>query len=186
MTGHTQLRSDSRRNHEAILSAAIAVLASAPQASMSDIAHASGMGRTTLYRHFPDRQALIAAIYERVLAEAESVSSELLREASGDPIGVVQDLSVALAGFGDRYRFLSHHDATALDEGPQSRQRRGEPLHAFLRSAQRSGQICRDVSVDWLFTILVAVITEAGRPPFRDAEERNAMLRTTVRRLLAP
>ena len=42
---------------------------------MREIADASGTGRTTLYRHFPDREALVAAIYERVLNEADEMTA---------------------------------------------------------------------------------------------------------------
>jgi AcrR family transcriptional regulator len=185
MTGPAKIRSDSRRNHEAILTAAIAVLAGAPRASMSDVAEASGMGRTTLYRHFPDRHALVAAIYDRVFAEAEAITSELLR-GSEDPIETLQALGVTLAGLGDRYRFLGQHDAAAPQQDPQTLQRRGEPLHAFLRSAQRAGAINGEVSVDWLFTVLVALITEASRPADAEPQLRDEMLRATVRRLFAP
>ena len=63
-------RRDAERNHEAIVTAAIAVLADAPEATMAEIAAASGIGRSTLYRHFPDRAALVDAISLRVRAEA--------------------------------------------------------------------------------------------------------------------
>ena len=181
-----KMRSDACRNHEAILVAAIAVLAADPQASMHDIAQASGIGRTTLYRHFPDRSALEAAIYHRVLSEADSISSGLLRPETEDPIHDVQELCVALAGLGGRYRFLTQHNASVTATDPESLRHRGARLRAFLRSAQRADKICAEVSADWLLTVLVALMIEASGHAFRDAEQRNATLRATVRRLLAP
>jgi len=153
---------------------------------MGDVAHASGIGRTTLYRHFPDRGALVAAIYERVLNEADTISSQLLGRTGDDPIHILQELCVALAGLGDRYRFLEQHDASATTTDPESVRRRGAPLHAFLRSAQRAGDICDEVSADWLFTVLVALITEASGHAFQDPEQRSQTLRATVRRVVAP
>jgi serine phosphatase RsbU (regulator of sigma subunit) len=54
-------REDARRNRERIVKAAARVLAQSPSASLEDVATAAGVSRTTIYRHFPDRDSLIAA-----------------------------------------------------------------------------------------------------------------------------
>ncbi len=183
------MRSDASRNHEAILTSAIAVLADSPQASMREIADASGTGRTTLYRHFPDRQALVAAIYERVLNEAAEMTAVHL-DAGGDanPVDVLCDLAAALAGLGDRYRFLEQHDAAVTAKDPDAVRRRSGELRDYLRAAQRKRRIRRDLSVDWLFAVLVALVTAASeqRGLAGDADARNAMLRATLRSVLEP
>ena len=183
------MRSDANRNHEAILTSAMAVLAASPQASMREIADASGTGRTTLYRHFPDREALVAAIYERVLNEADEMTAAHLdggRDA--DPVEVLGDLAVALAGLGDRYRFLEQHDAAVTAKDPDYVRRRGGRLRDYLRAAQRKRRIRADLTVDWLFAVLVALVTEAAGNRFsaRDGASRDEMLRATVHSLLAP
>ncbi len=183
------MRSDASRNHEAILTGAIEVLAAAPQASMREIADASGTGRTTLYRHFPDRQALEAAIYERVLHEAEQMTAAHLDAGGdGDPVQVLSDLVAALAGLGERYRFLEQHDAAVTAKDPDYVRRRGERLRAYLRAAQRKRRIRKDLSVDWLFDVLVALVTTAteNRAAAGDGDARDAMLRATVRSVLEP
>jgi AcrR family transcriptional regulator len=54
------VRADARRNRELITAAAVSVFAErGPGASMEDVARAAGVGVGTLYRHFPDRQALL-------------------------------------------------------------------------------------------------------------------------------
>jgi AcrR family transcriptional regulator len=69
------LRADARRNREEILLAARDVLVDrGPDAPLDEIARRAGVGNATLYRRFPDRQALLRAVvldvYARVLAEA--------------------------------------------------------------------------------------------------------------------
>jgi len=59
-------RADVRRNREALLaSAAEAFAAEGVDASFEDIAKKAGVGSATLYRHFPTRGDLIAAVYRR-------------------------------------------------------------------------------------------------------------------------
>jgi AcrR family transcriptional regulator len=60
------LRADARRNHEAVLDAAGELFAQRGDAvQMDDIAERAGLGVGTLYRHFADKQALLAAIIGR-------------------------------------------------------------------------------------------------------------------------
>jgi AcrR family transcriptional regulator len=59
----TTRRRDAQRNHAAIVQAASEVLSGrAPVALMPEIARRAGVGQATLYRHFPDRSALAAAV----------------------------------------------------------------------------------------------------------------------------
>ena len=58
----TPRRSDARRNRERIVEAAGRLLAQSPAASLTDIAAAAGVARSTLHRHFPDRRSLEEAL----------------------------------------------------------------------------------------------------------------------------
>jgi TetR/AcrR family transcriptional regulator, mexCD-oprJ operon repressor len=79
----TARRADARRNVEKILEAAVATLSRNPEASVSEIAQAAGVGRVTLYGHFGSREALIEAALTRVLDEGDQVLEVL--DLSGDP-----------------------------------------------------------------------------------------------------
>jgi AcrR family transcriptional regulator len=75
------LRADARRNREQIIAAAKKMfLESGPDVPMEEIARGAGVGVGTLYRRFPDREALIRAVardnFEVVLAEARAVAAE--------------------------------------------------------------------------------------------------------------
>ncbi|QCW80753.1 helix-turn-helix transcriptional regulator [Streptomyces sp. S6] len=51
-------RADAQQNLEKILDAAVDRLTQDPDASVIEIARAAGVGRVTLYGHFPSRDAL--------------------------------------------------------------------------------------------------------------------------------
>jgi len=59
----TPLRADARRNRERIIASARELFAlRGEQAHMGDIAERAGVGKGTLYRHFPDIEALVIEV----------------------------------------------------------------------------------------------------------------------------
>lgn len=57
-------RADARRNYDKLIAAAReAFTEDGPSASLEDIARRAQVGIGTLYRHFPNRQALLEAVY---------------------------------------------------------------------------------------------------------------------------
>src|SRR5690349_21699938 len=77
-------RADARRSWAAVLDAAIVLLGRRPEASLDEIATAAGVSRQTLYAHFPSRQALLAAVTDRVTTEVAAALDELGVDR-GDP-----------------------------------------------------------------------------------------------------
>jgi AcrR family transcriptional regulator len=58
------LRADARRNRDQLVAAARAAFTErGSEASLEDIARRAGVGVGTLYRHFPNRAALVEAVY---------------------------------------------------------------------------------------------------------------------------
>src|SRR3954452_2749086 len=78
------LRADAARNREAIVEAARAVFAEQGlDAPLDEIAKRAGTGNATLYRRFPTRSDLVAAVFaERMAAHVQAVESAL---ADDDP-----------------------------------------------------------------------------------------------------
>jgi AcrR family transcriptional regulator len=75
------LRADARRNRDQIIAAARDIFSrQGPDLPMEEIARAAGVGVGTLYRRFPDRDGLIAAVardnFTRVLIEARASIAE--------------------------------------------------------------------------------------------------------------
>ena len=57
-------RADARRNYEKVLAAAREAFAEGGESTaLEEIARRAGVGIGTLYRHFPNRQALLEALY---------------------------------------------------------------------------------------------------------------------------
>lgn len=55
-------RRDVQRNRARLIEAARSLLADHPQVSMAAVSEAAGLGRNTIYRHFPTRNALLEAV----------------------------------------------------------------------------------------------------------------------------
>jgi AcrR family transcriptional regulator len=73
------LRSDAERNRRRILEAAADVFAERGlDVSLDDIAAAAGVGVGTVYRRFPDKDALIDALFEDKLGEVVEVIRKAL------------------------------------------------------------------------------------------------------------
>ncbi|MFL6138762.1 MAG: TetR/AcrR family transcriptional regulator [Frankiaceae bacterium] len=89
--GARRLRADARRNQEQVLAAARDVFVErGPGAALEEVARRAGVGIATLYRRFPDREALLRAVVldalgrtreaaERALAEETSAFDALVR-----------------------------------------------------------------------------------------------------------
>ena len=73
------MRADAQRNHDAVLAAARAVFAQAgTDAPMEDVARAAGVGKGTLYRRFPTREHLFAAILQERVDELDASAQRAL------------------------------------------------------------------------------------------------------------
>jgi AcrR family transcriptional regulator len=78
------LRSDAERNRQRIIAAAAEVFAERGlDVSLDDIAAAAGVGVGTVYRRFPDKDALIDALFEEKIAAIEQLARDGL--ATEDP-----------------------------------------------------------------------------------------------------
>jgi len=76
---HRPLRVDAERNRLRILAAAATLFAErGVDVSIDDIAAAAGVGIGTLYRRFPDREALIEALFEEKVAGMAKLAADAL------------------------------------------------------------------------------------------------------------
>lgn len=89
-------RADSLRNRDRLLTAAKAAFGEAgAEAPLEDIARRAGVGIGTLYRHFPTREALVAAVYAREIEQLAASADALLAEGpAGRALGAWLNLLI--------------------------------------------------------------------------------------------
>jgi AcrR family transcriptional regulator len=89
-------RADSLRNRDLLLTAAKAAFTeTSADTPLEDIARRAGVGIGTLYRHFPTREALVAAVYARELEQlANAADSLLAQRGAGEALEAWLDLLI--------------------------------------------------------------------------------------------
>lgn len=81
MSEQKPLRADAARNRERILAAAAEVFATRGlEATLDDIAAHAGLGVGTVYRRFPNRDALVEALFEERLDGVAALAATVLDE----------------------------------------------------------------------------------------------------------
>ncbi|WP_117210783.1 TetR/AcrR family transcriptional regulator [Allorhizocola rhizosphaerae] len=163
-------RADAERSIAAILDAALAEFVVNPDVSMSDIARAAGVGRVTLYGHFPSREAVLEAVFTRTIEQAEQALAELdldslpadramahLIRSSWRIIDQHRRLLVAVN------RHLGPEVLRAHHEAPMRR------VHGLIERGRDEGVFRTDLPVEWLVTVFhslahtAAIEADSGR-----------------------
>jgi AcrR family transcriptional regulator len=176
------LRVEAQRSIERILDAAVEELALDPEASMAAVARRAGVVRATVYVHFPTREALVAAVTERAMAEAAG-AVRAAEPDRGDPADALRRVLEAA------WHVLARHHAlvatTTRRESEEVRRLHGPLLgllQPLLRRGQADGVFADSVPVDWLLTVVLELVhaasreVDAGRMTDREAE--RALLAT--------
>lgn len=150
-------RRDAIANRQAVIDAAAELLPKDADASMQQIADFSGLGRSTVYRHFPNREALFGAMTIEAVGTAVSHVEEILTDSREDTKQTLCDMGEFLAGFGLRFRFLySHREEArpALDSFARSPE---TLLATYLRAAAERGEVRDDLPPEWIVAQFVAL-----------------------------
>jgi AcrR family transcriptional regulator len=170
----TSRRTDARRNREAILRAADeAFTDDDPRAvPLAEIAHRAGLGRATVYRYFPDRRAMAAAVaeeYFEALRQAVDASEED-RLPFRDLLQWVMDTLMSMRPLVTVMRELPEHDR---------RRYFGELIGILtppLRLAQADGQLRPDIGPTDLAMVLLT-LDHAAVAELVDADRGAAVQR---------
>ena len=178
-------RADAERSIEAIVTGALEVLSSDPDASMAAIARRAGVVRATIYMHFPTREALLDAVMEHSVAQVAEATKEAEPER-GEPKEALERVILAT------WKQLGEsHSVLALNISRLSAKelhRRHLPVTSqfipLLERGQAAGAFRSDVSAVWLIAVIRAIVHvastefQAGRLP--ESQVEQTMLTTAM------
>lgn len=168
-------RTDAQRNRERILEVAKqAFTRYGANASLDDIAKEAEVGAGTLYRHFPNRDALIEAVYR---TEVEKLANAEQEFAKTKP--PVEALRAWMLLFVD-YIAAKHIIAPVLNTfvgGPNklyecSRDHVQGAIERLVERAQKSGDIRKDLVPFDLLRALIGVSNVATTPDWQQSARR--------------
>ena len=148
------LRADAERNRAALVAAARSVMGRRGiDAPLDEIAAAAGVGNATLYRRFPTRRDLVAAVFaDEVRRYAAAVEDAL---AEPDPWQAVRGYLARICALQAENRALADL-VTSLEFADDTRPVAAEHLRTLLRRAQAAGRLRPDVTVEDVVLVLLA------------------------------
>ncbi|MFC5826399.1 TetR/AcrR family transcriptional regulator [Nonomuraea insulae] len=183
-------RADAERNIASILEAGTRLLSADPAASVADIAKAAGVGRVTLYGHFPSREALVDAVLDHAVDIADAVLEDDSIDTAPAPEAMAGLLRSAWEVL-DRHRrlFLAADRVLATERIREHHERPLRRVERLIARGQREGDFRRDLPLPWLVTTFFSIIHSAAQE--REAgrlapEQVEQVLVRTMLSLLSP
>jgi AcrR family transcriptional regulator len=182
------LRADAVRNRARILAAANEAFAAEGLGVPIDvIAQRAGVGVGTMYRHFPTKEALGAAILttkvEALIAEADRLAE------ADDPAAALDEYLAAILTEGTACSALAGafseagYDLKAA--APNLEPQFVAALGRVLSRAQAAGAVRSDVRAEDLLALVAAACMVTGRPD-RDAESGRRLLAVVTAGIRSP
>ena len=164
-----RLRVDAQRNLDALLEAAKAVFAeSGVDAPGQEIADRARVGIGTMYRHFPRRSDLVAAVMSNEIeACADAASVLAAQNPPAEAVAKWVQQFTELVGTKRGLAAALHSDDPSLEELSDHVRRRLEPaLGELLDAARSAGAISADVGArDVIFAVALLCQPVAGAGP---------------------
>lgn len=171
-------RADARRNYDKVLAAAREAFAEGGEStSLEEIARRAEVGIGTLYRNFPNRQALLEAVY---VGEVEEVCRSAAELADAEPWEALNSWFERLMGYLATKRALAsellnymEQDASLFQSCRSSLFAAGEPL---LKRAQDAGAVRPDVTIADVIQLMAGI----GKIPTADPAQLDHILRIAL------
>ncbi|MFD5191434.1 TetR/AcrR family transcriptional regulator [Streptomyces sp. NPDC058357] len=182
------MRADARRNYDRLLAEARTAFAEhGTDASLEDVARRAGVGIGTLYRHFPNRHALMNAVFQEALASLITRSHELA--GAEHPCRALVEWLGAIITHAGEYRGLAQALMSTSRDETSALAQCNVPLReagaVLLVRAQANGAVRPDVSIDDLLQLTNAIALAAEQAP-DDQELAGRLLMLTLQGLKGP
>ena len=176
---HRPKRADAQRNVDSLLRAALAVFAeSGVDAPVREIAQRAGVGVGTVYRHFPQRSDLVAAVFRREVDACADAAPALSAEYG--PGEALAQWVRRYAAFIATKRGLAtalHSGDPAFDALPDYFQTRlGPALRTLLVAAADAGEARRDIDPEDLLRAIASLCMAAGNDGTAGAERMVGLI----------
>jgi AcrR family transcriptional regulator len=156
-------RADAERNRAAVVEAALALFGERPEATMADVAAAAGVGRVTLYAHFPSRQALLEAVVDRAVAEAVARPADAVAPdaSAGEAIR-----ALVRSSWRTLHRFGRLSAMVQREMGPERLRDRHrailDEVDDLVARGQADGSFRADLPRTWLVTTIYSLLHAAA------------------------
>jgi AcrR family transcriptional regulator len=173
------LRADARQNYERLIAAASAAIAElGPNVSLEEVAKRAGVGIGTLYRHFPNRQALLEAVYRDQVNMNCVQGRELLTmkpPAEALRLWLHSLLLMNLTTRGLKEAMMAGEVSSQISECKANMHAVGGEL---LARAQETGAVRRDIETTDLLRLVhsIALMVEPGAEGTARAERLFAVM----------
>ncbi|MFF3845704.1 TetR/AcrR family transcriptional regulator [Streptomyces sp. NPDC002328] len=159
----TRPRADALRNRERIVTAAREMFVElGPDVPLDDIARRAGVGNATVYRNFPDRDALVREVVCSVMDRTAEAARQALAE-TGDAFSALERFVHAAAD--ERIGALCPMVASTFDENHPdlvaARLRAEQLVGEVMGRARQAGQLRDDVGIG----DLMVAVAQLSRPP---------------------
>jgi AcrR family transcriptional regulator len=164
-------RADAVRNRRKIMAAARdAITALGPEAGMDQIAAAAGVAVGTLYRHFPTKTDLVAAVISEHLEQmADAAEASYARTLAGarpvDELTAFLAHVIEAAATNRAVKAAAQTLGASHDQAPAHRARRA--LGQLIAAAQADGAVTTDLTVDDIYLLVMTAPVEQPAPARR-------------------
>jgi AcrR family transcriptional regulator len=168
------LRADARRNRLKVIDAAQEVFSEhGPEARMEEVAEKAGVAVGTLYRHFPNKEALLGALIADRLGHVIEVARDMLNR-DVEPWEGFSRVIRRLTGLAHEDRAFAHVVPLLGDEGEvgEAKRRVGTLLEELVHKAQEAGKMRPDVGAEDLPPLFMGMVM-ATPPGFSPARQER-------------
>ena len=158
----TQLRADAQRNLESVLDAAADLFAQRGcDVSVDEIANRAGVGHATVFRRFPTKDELIAAVVAKQIRELTAFVEQVTEEKEPGEAFEAFVWHVAELHARDRGLHEGYSRCAELPDVAEAKSEVSGLLDRLIVRAQEAGALRRDVTADDISTLLGSTILGA-------------------------